>query len=185
MNRSLVRGSLAQVARQSGFSLAETWINVEAVILVDISGSMNCEDAPGGKSRYAVACAELASLQASLPGRLAIIAFAQETCFAPSGSLPGTRGTTNLAGALKFARAADAIPGMRFILISDGEPDHEESALAEARLYRNRIDTLYVGPAGGPGQLFLQKLAALKQGQALLKPQLSGLASGLAGLLSG
>lgn len=180
---ALVRGSLGQLARDNNKSLAEMWINVDAVILVDISGSMDCNDARGGKSRYDVAQEELARLQGTMPGKLAIIAFSHDTLFVPSGSLPGTQGTTNLAGALKFARAADSIPDMRFVVVSDGEPDDERSALDEARLYRNRIDTVYVGPEGGGGLAFLQKLARLKNGTNMTKPHLAELASGIVKLL--
>ena len=183
MTTSLVTGSIGQIMRDSGKSLAETWLNVDACILVDISGSMDQSDARGGKSRYDVAQEELARLQANLPGKLAIIAFSRETIFVPSGSLPGTQGTTNLAGALKFARAADKIPDMRFIVISDGEPDDEREALSEAKLYRNKIDTVYVGPDGGSGQAFLNKLARSKGGEALTKPKLEQLASGVMKLL--
>ena len=182
---ALVRGSLGQLARDNNKSLAEMWINVDAVILVDISGSMNSTDARGGKSRYDVAQEELARLQGTMPGKLAIIAFSRDTLFVPSGSLPDTQGTTNLAGALKFARAADSIPDMRFVVISDGEPDAERAALDEARLYRNRIDTIYVGPENGGGLAFLQKLARLKNGTSMTKPHLAELATGIAGLLQG
>lgn len=182
---ALITGSLSQLARDSGKSLAEMWINVDCVILVDISGSMSARDARGGKSRIEVAQEELARLQASLPGKLAIIAFSHDTMFVPSGKLPDSMGTTNLAGALRFARVADGIPDMRFIVISDGQPDDERDALDEARLYRNRIDTVYVGPEGEAGQVFLNRLARIKGGEALTKPKLAELASGVAGLLKG
>lgn len=182
---ALVTGSLAQLSRDSGKSLAEMWINVDAVILVDISGSMNANDARGGQSRFDVAQEELARLQGTMPGKLAIIAFSHDTLFIPSGRLSGAMGTTNLAGALKFARAADSIPDMRFIVISDGEPDDERAALDEARLYRNRIDTVYVGPESGGGQAFLKRLATLKNGQSMTRPQLAELASGITKLLQG
>jgi hypothetical protein len=182
---ALVKGSLAQMARDNNKSLAQMWINVDAVILVDISGSMNSTDARGGKSRYDVAQEELAALQASLPGKLAIISFSYETQFVPSGNLPGTQGSTNLAGALKYARVADSIPDMRFIVISDGKPDDEYEALTEARLYKNRIDTVYVGPESGGGRAFLKKLAALNGGQTMVKPKLEELATGITYLLQG
>lgn len=182
---ALIKGSIAQLARDNNKALAEMWINVDAVILVDVSGSMDCCDARDGKSRYAIAQEELARLQGALPGKLAIIAFAHDTLFIPSGTLPKVGSTTNLGGALKFARVADGIPDMRFIVISDGEPDDERAALEEARLYRNRIDTIYVGPEAGGGQEFLKRLAKIKGGQNLVKPQLTELASSVAGLLKG
>lgn len=52
------------------------------------------------------------------------------------------------------------LPGMRFILISDGEPDDQRQALEIATTYQNRIDVIYVGPENmRSGREFLQTLA--------------------------
>jgi hypothetical protein len=64
---------------------------------------------------------------------------------------------------LKFAKIGD-VKGMQFILISDGEPNDEESTLTVAKSYKNHINTIFVGPEGGDGQLFLQKLAKVISG---------------------
>ena len=53
---AMVQGSLGAVARQNGTSIAESFIECDAVILVDVSGSMAQNDSRGGQQRYKVAC---------------------------------------------------------------------------------------------------------------------------------
>ena len=50
MGSALIPGSLAQVAGSQGISLAESFLGVDAVLIVDMSGSMSAVDAPGGRS---------------------------------------------------------------------------------------------------------------------------------------
>lgn len=160
-----VPGSLAHQAANTGQSLAETFIGADVIVLVDTSGSMTANDY-GEKSRYERACDELAKVQASLPGKIAVLSFGDFTTFCPSG-VPGQPcGMTDLTGALKFAKVADA-EGMQFILISDGEPNDERSALQIAGSYRNKIDTIFIGREGDAGQRFLSGLAKVSGGQAV------------------
>lgn len=159
MSTALVVGSMAQVAHQSGKSMAETFVGADAVLIVDCSSSMEQRDALGGKQRYEVAVSELARIQSSNPGKFAVIAFATTAYFCPDGNLIRPIGTTNLADALRMARIAD-VAGMRFIVISDGEPNNENDALNEARKFVGRIDAVYVGPENDidGGRAFLDKL---------------------------
>ena len=183
-NTTLVKGSLSQIAKETGRTLAESWLGVDAVILVDISLSMSDCDARNGMTRHEVAQEELIDLQKRVPGKVAIIAFSNDCEFLPNGYLPRPRETTNLTGALEYVRVADAIPDMHFIVISDGEPNDESSALSEARKFRNKIDTIYVGPESGrAGREFLQKLAKASGGEFLIKPKVAELANGIFGLL--
>ena len=86
--------------------------------------------------------------------------------------------------ALDFARVAD-VPDMRFILISDGEPTDESSALTAARKYKNKIDTIYVGPENEKaGQDFLKRLAKASGGQALQDFKVNALGSNIQKLLA-
>ena len=168
MTQSIVPGSLSAIAQREGQSLAETFLSADAVILVDTSGSMMTSDSRGGRSRYNVALEELAQLQAHMPGKLAVIAFSDSTIFVPGGQPPLLGGGTDLAGALRFAKVAD-VPGIRFVVISDGQPDDSHAALAVAATYQNRIDTIFVGPENDwhGGQAFLQQLAAASGGKHL------------------
>jgi len=164
MTNAIVTGSLSAIAHRDDKSIAETFISADIVVIVDTSGSMCAKDSRGGNTRYQIACEELAMLQSSLPGKIAVIAFSDTTIFCPSGIPFYFGGNTNLAGALTFAKVAD-VPGMRFIVISDGEPDDEEATLRVARSYKNRIDVIYVGPEDRPhGRSFLERLASASGG---------------------
>ena len=178
----IVKGSLGAIAQEKNMSIAETFINSDVVILIDTSGSMDQHDSSNGKSRYEVACDELINLQASLPGKLALISFSSDCIFCPAGIPFNYQGMTDLAKALKFAKMAD-IKGIRFIVISDGEPDSESQALDVAKTYKARIDTIYVGPEGGDGQEFLRKLAKASGGQGVTAAQVKELAGTVEKLL--
>ena len=181
-NIQLVKGSLGAIAAQNNQSIAETFINADVIILTDTSGSMAAEDSRDGKSRYNVACEELKNLQASLPGKLALLSFSDDVIFCPSGIPFNYEGMTDLARALKFAKVAD-VTGIRFIVISDGEPNDEEKALEVAKTYKARIDTIYVGPEGGSGQEFLKRLAKASGGQGVTAAKVAALADNVQKLL--
>ncbi len=166
-NTAIVQGSLSAIAQQDGKSLAETFMNADVIIIVDTSGSMGSRDSRGGKSRYEVACEELASLQRTMPGKIAMINFSSEVRFEPGGFPFSMGGGTNLAKALRFVKVAD-LPDMRFILISDGQPDDENECMRVAITFKNHIDVIFVGDEKYPtGRDFLERLAAATGGQAV------------------
>ena len=179
----LVTGSLLDLAKKNNTSIAETFMSCDVVILVDTSGSMASSDSRGGRSRYDVACDELRSLQESLPGKIAVLSFSGDVEFCPAGVATFMGSSTNMEKALKFAKLAD-VPGMRFILISDGEPDNPEATLAVAATYQCRIDTIFVGPEDMPaGQRFLANLAQASGGQTVTADRAKELKSGIETLL--
>lgn len=182
----IVKGSLADIAKATGASLAETFLGADVIVLVDTSSSMEAHDAPGGLSRYEAACKELANLQATIPGKVAVISFAgyKGVMFCPNGEPYNLGGGTDLAGALEFAKVAD-VPDMRFVVISDGQPDSERDALKVARLYQNRIDTIFVGPENETaGRTFLAKLASAKGGQTVTADRVAQLSNKVQYLLA-
>lgn len=180
---TVVKGSLADQARANNTSIAESFLNAALIVIVDASGSMAATDSRGGQSRHNVACAELADLQRSMPGKVAVIAFSTETVFVPGGAPPFLGGGTDLAGALQFAHVADT-PGMRFVVISDGQPDDSSAALAEARKYTNRLDTIYVGPETDRlSRKFLEQLAKASGGQSVSADRAQELAASIQSLL--
>ncbi|RME05555.1 MAG: VWA domain-containing protein [Anaerolineae bacterium] len=184
MNTDIVPGSLAAIARQESRSIAETFIDAQAVIVVDVSGSMASQDSRGGRSRYDVMLEELAALQANLPGRVAVVAFSDRPVFVPGGQPPFLNGTTDMAMALRFVKPAD-VPGMRFVLVSDGQPNDPDETLAVARTFRQRIDTIYVGPEERPaGRAFLERLAKASGGQVMTAERVNLLAQTTQHLLS-
>ena len=187
MNRTelstIVAGSLADQARTNNTSLAESFLSAALIVIVDTSGSMGATDSRGGRSRYDVACAELADLQRTMPGKVAVIAFSSDTVFVPGGVPPFLGGGTDLAGALQFAHVADT-PGMRFVVISDGEPDDSAAALTVTSTFAARIDTIYVGPEANPsGRHFLQQLAKSSGGKSVTADRATELRSSIEALL--
>jgi hypothetical protein len=182
MNTQIVPGSLAAIAAQENKSIAETFLSADVIIITDTSASMKMHDSRGGRSRYDVACEELKNLQASLPGKIALLSFSNDVLFCPSGLPYDYQGGTDLAKALRFAKVAD-VAGIRFIVISDGEPDSESKALKVARTYTNRIDTIYVGPERGDGADFLRRLAKASGGQGVTAAQATQLQANVERLL--
>lgn len=177
MGTEIVVGSLSDVSEKNGQSLAESFVDAEAVVIVDVSGSMSERDSRGGRERYEIACEELAALQGRLPGKVAVIAFSDSAVFCPGGKPPYMGVGTDLAGALSFAKIAD-VSGIRFFVISDGEPDNREKALQVAGTVSARIDTIYVGPEASPfGRDFLQELASRSGGQSVTADRAQDLAS--------
>ena len=180
---AIVPGSLAFVAANTKVSIAESFVNADAVIICDTSGSMSACDSRGGKSRYEILLEELAKLQRDMPGKLAVIAFSSTVMFCPGGTPYQLHGGTDLAGALRFAKIAD-VPGMRFFVISDGQPNDEQAALAEAARYKATISTIYVGPENETqGRQFLAQLAQAAGGQAVKAERVMELADKLRPML--
>jgi len=180
-NLSVVeKGSLVDEARKQGKSIAETFLSCHTVIIFDSSGSMSDHDSRGGMSRYDVALEELKNIQASHAGKIGIITFSSTVEFTPSGHPPFLGGGTNLTGALEFAKVAD-VPGIEFIVISDGCPDDEYSAINVARTYKNKINVVYAGPEGTldyyDGRGFLKRLAEASGGVMVTADRAIGLES--------
>ena len=176
---TVVPGSLAQQAKDSGKSLAETFVSADAIILVDCSGSMGNDDAgpEHNEARYKVALRELAALQKAMPGKIAVIGFDDQVQFFPGGQPTWMGGGTDLAKALRFAKVAD-VSGMRFVLICDGYPDSAEAALQVASTYQNRIDTIFIGdPNSRDAIAFLKRLAEISGGAPVVASGVAQLAA--------
>lgn len=185
MTNAIVPGSLQAISTLNNRSLAETFVSCDVLILVDTSGSMNSRDSRGGKSRYDVACEELARLQADMPGKIGVLSFSDTTVFCPGGQPIYLGSSTNLRGALEFTKVAD-VTGIRFVVISDGQPDDGAGALRVAAQYKGRIDTVYVGPENeNSGRDFLAQLAKANGGQSLTAARATELASKTQQLLLG
>jgi hypothetical protein len=164
MSPAIVAGSVASAAAVKGVPLAEALLDVESLILLDCSGSMATADSRGSRRRIDSAREELATLQRDLPGKLALVCFAGHAQLMWGGVPPEPMGGTDLAGALAFAKTFDQ-GGMRFVVVSDGEPDDQAKALATARGFAGPISTVFVGPEGGPGAAFLRRLATASGGR--------------------
>lgn len=178
---TIVRGSVAAIARaQHGGDLAMAWMQVEVVILADVSASMR--EVVDGKRAIDYARNAIEHIQAEHPGRVALIAYNHQAILLPGGALPDPDGSTRLAPALELARRV-AAPGVRLIIVSDGlwADHHEALALANALAQTRRIDGIYVG-ADARGQ---RALAELCRSGATMQRRAPELPAAVRGLLTG
>ena len=173
MKFEITKGSVADLMQNENVSLAESFMTCDCVILFDVSGSMNSTDAYK-ESRFKRGLKELKNIQETMPGNFAIIQFADRVDFMPGGVpvMDYSGGGTDLTAALKYAKIADEIPDMRFVVISDGEPNNENTALAVAAQYQKRIDTIFIGNEADDkytwsGREFLHKLAQASGGKSI------------------
>ena len=181
-NTAIIPGSLSAVV-EAGKPMALAFMDIESVVIVDTSGSMSDRDARGGKSRYDVACEELRNLQANNPGKILVISFSTNAQLCLGGVPFYEGGSTNLDGALRFAKQYD-IPGTAFFVISDGRPDDERAALEVAAQYQGVINTIFVGPESDRfGRDFLARLAEKGSGKTVLAEKANLLASHIERLL--
>lgn len=181
---SIVQGSIGSHIAANNLSMAEAWLNVGVVVMMDVSGSMAITDAGEEVSRFKIANSELAKVQAQNPGKVAIVEFASNAKFIPFGELSQPDGTTNVTAALQFARMMDSIKDIQFLLVSDGEPNSATEAIEVARLFTHKINTIFVGPKGErSGQAFLKQLSDVTGG-SFSERKISELSSGIAGYLN-
>lgn len=159
----LVKGSLSDVARTSNISLAQAFLSAKAIVVIDTSYSMADNDCPGKRRRHDVACEQLFQLQRDLAGQVAVVSFSDHARFCPGGIPSQPNGGTDLAKALKFIYPADGT-GVRIVVISDGEPNDSQEALAEASKFISKIDCIYIGPETSLGRDFLRRLAEASGG---------------------
>lgn len=164
---NITKGSLADIARTQGTTLAESFLSCDAVVIVDTSASMNVCDVGEDRtrSRYLAACDELRKLQEAMPGKVAVVSFSGSTEFCPGGVPRYIGSTTDMTGALQFVKIADGT-GIKLILISDGEPDSPSETLKVARTFTTKIDTIFIGPEGSEGARFLRELSEATGGIA-------------------
>ena len=164
----ITKGSIADIMNKENISLAESFLTCDCIILFDVSGSMWEEDGTG-ITRFNRGLKELKDIQASLPGKVAIVQFADHPDFMPGGvpSMFVSGSGTDLTAALRYIQIADSIPDMRFIIISDGEPNNPLTAMTVAENFSNQIDTIYIGPEDDhrDGRGFLRRLALRSGGK--------------------
>lgn len=123
------------------------------ILLADVSGSM---DAPAWGDRRKIDVLREAVSQVRGQGTYRLITFSSAATDNVT-EIPEPSGSTHLD--LGLAAAAQHKPRSTLV-ISDGQPDDEKAALAEAERVTGRIDVLYVGPDGDRAAMdFLRRLA--------------------------
>lgn len=182
---TIAKGSLADVAAQTGRELAESFLNCDLIVVIDQSSSMGHRDAQGGLSRYDAAEREMARLQEANAGRVGVVEFADYARFRPGGIPSRMGGTTDMADALNFVLMADGV--VDIVLISDGEPNSETAAFAAASKFRSPIHTIFIGPEHDHygGREFLEALAARTGGTFDVKASADGMGQTVQYLLGG
>jgi hypothetical protein len=168
-NQLAVKGSVLSEAEDKGISIEEAFVQCDVVVMVDVSGSMGDyyegEESGLYDTCFDAAADALKQLQELYPSRVALLQFSSLTQFRPDGTLVPEFASTNMTSALEMARMAD-VPGMTFILISDGYPDFAEHAKREARKFSQPIHTIYIGREGEAGQEFLEEIARMSGGKS-------------------
>lgn len=157
-----VKGSLSERAGDLNIGIEEAFVKADIVAMIDVSSSMS--DMVNRSTRWELATKELEKIQEAYPGRVALLSFSSHVRFHPDGKPDHPSGMTKMTECLELARMAD-VPGMTFILISDGEPNNDWSALEEAKKFENKINTVFIGPDGDYGEQFLRDLAAATGGE--------------------
>ena len=163
-----VKGSLTETQRQRNLSFAEAFVTVDAIIVVDVSGSMSTADVraeDGIQSRFNEANRQLKKLQSRMPGKLAVVEFSDDAVFCPDGQLSGVKGGTDLLGALQFVSPAAGC-GLKFIIVSDGLPESPDETIQYAQQLHEKLDCIHIG-TDPRGKQFMERLAAASGGQAL------------------
>lgn len=172
LSKGLQVGSLADLIRVRQES--------NIVLLLDCSGSMGSVMA-NGKSRIQGLRETVQSIQSEK--QMKMIQFGSG--FEPSyvETIPDDDGGTPLTQAIILAKNTGV---GRAIVISDGVPDSQQTALEAARSFGGRIDVVFVGDAGEPGEIFLKRLAEATGGESftgdLSEPKM--LSSAVLGLLT-
>jgi len=181
---NIVQGSIGSMMESQGKNLAQAMLDIKAVVIIDVSGSMANKDDGKEKTRFEIANDELATVQTNNPGHVAVIEFSDSARLIPYGALSQPDGTTNVAAALMLAKSMDGFEDIKFILVSDGEPNNAEMAFQIGRQFHNPINTIYVGPKNNPsGAEFLKKLSAMTGGESSAQ-KLNLLSNVIAGYLN-
>ena len=175
MSKSIVKGSIADVAEKRKQSIAVSFMNAQMIVLLDVSGSMMGCDTTSGRSRHDVAEEELTRLQNENEGKVALICFSDLVLFCPNGLPSRMNGSTNLAEGLRFIKRADGT-NIKLVVISDGEPNSEYEALEVASTFKSKIHTIHIGSEyDKSGRDFLQLLASKTGGTALKSKEIGKL----------
>jgi Mg-chelatase subunit ChlD len=169
LNRSLEKSSLDDLVK------ARTR---RSLLLVDCSDSMNGRIRSGERKITALRSV-VKGLRETHPVPVA--------AFGSGGTIlvdevPEPCGSTPLHTAIEYGRREGAT---HLVVVTDGQPDSESAAFAEARQFGHPIDVFYIGDGGDSGAIFAAELAKLTGGTVHLtdlgKPKELG--TKIAGLL--
>lgn len=160
------------------------------VVAIDGSGSMVDHIGSTGMSKWDQARIALRDVCLGNP-EIILISFSSGARIVPNASqLPadlmqaavqGYGGGTDLTAALKLAKG---LRPRKTIIISDGMPDNQQTALEVAEQITGAVDTIYCGPDSHPAIAFLRQLAHDNAGEPLVWDGLREMAPCIRGLLT-
>ena len=153
LNTSGVEMDLAEYENRINFATA----NPNTAILADISSSMH-DYVRGGRTRWHEMKKALNTIYNA--NNQSIIAFSSIVEEVANPDLIDTpKGSTDLAEAIKYVRLKKSNIG-NVIIITDGEPDDEQKALRQAKLFNGTISTIFIGNEDNKNAIeFLSDLA--------------------------
>lgn len=134
------------------------------MVIADLSSSMD-SSAYENKSRYEC----LQEAMRPYAGRVQVIAFNDRVWEVDADSLPHPEGMTAMEKAFK---AAQQLVPLKVLLISDGCPNNEETAIEEAKalvgpdiIRKVIIDVLYIGPKDQKAEAFMHRICEIGGGR--------------------
>lgn len=166
MNKDLyaTQGSLQETSRSKNLPMEEVLMDVNHMVLIDTSYSMEGRDAGNGhEKRHDVAERELKVLQRDMPGKIAVISFSTDVMLCPGGIPHRFNQGTDIYKALQFIEPFDGT-GIKFYLISDGEC-HDDRVLEIAKQFQTPINCIFIGSEeGSDGRSMLREISKLSRG---------------------
>ena len=196
--QKVAQGSIYDVSNRQNVPVEAVMADAQAVVFLDRSGSMSHyinEDQydpfaynrpnPGGNTRFEDANKALEGIQRRYDGKIILIPFSTFPELQLNGVPRPPDGGTDVAAALEMGKQFDGL-GMKFVLISDGEPNSDVAAIEVAKTYEDPIDTIFIGADKDiRGIDFLNRLSAATRGQALGKIDVEKLEGATVKLLEG
>ncbi len=162
MNESLVKTATDSLVKSLGKSSLDDFLKVSrrSMMLVDVSSSMN-EIIRSGGTKIEACRATCDALRESNPVPVAAFGGIVELV----DRVPHPSGGTPLHLGIEFAQGLGAD---HLVVITDGEPDSEQAALAAAKAFGGVIDVFYIGNGDDEGSRFAAQLARLTGGSVNL-----------------
>ena len=182
---SIVKGSVTDVAKTKGMEIAEAIMDVDSIVFIDTSGSMEIVDPGQDASRHELARQQLVEIQSNNPGKVGLCSFSNTVQFCPDGIPKIEGGGTNMNAALKWGLQLNGM-GVSLIVVSDGLPNRKLLSLQTAAQIDNIIHTVYIGPESDTEAIqFMRDLANAGRGKALTTKEVPQLAEKVQFLLTG
>ncbi len=173
LHQSLSKGSLDDLVRDR--------MRAKSMLLVDVSGSMGETIASGARKIDALRDV-VSTLRETHPVPIAAFGLNAKPAVAFVEKIPDPSGMTPLDEGIDFSRQARAT---HIIVVTDGQPDDQDAALAAAKRFGGTIDVFFIGDENGYGAEFCRELARVSGGAVnvtdLSKPR--ELAAKIAGFL--